>query len=290
MSEGAIRVVERRLAEATADNDWWADACARAASHGPAVLPELFPALARRLGRGLIGGGRTAEPAVSAPGRAAVVDLDAWRVCDGAGHHLIAGCGAISEQQIVDLFLHGDFEERAIVMRAQGLRPVDGATAALLGEAQRTNTATHFEALVCESNLAARAVGQAGLTLDDFNRLILKTAFLDLRLARMFEAEDHANVELSRMLQDFATEREAAGRTVWADTDRLLGLAPARGTLLRLIGALEHGADGRRRLSAEALARLDAPDLVELVRDRAEREPVAATREILQSIVAKWRG
>jgi len=290
MAEGAISVVERRLAEATANDAWWADARERAQREGPGALPVLFPALARRLGRGLIGGGLTAEPTLAENARAAVVDLDAWRVCDAGGFHLIRHCGEISAAQIVDLFLHGDFEERAIVMRAQGLRPVDAATTELFGEAQRTNTATHFEALACENNLAARACGTDRYTLDDVNRLVLKAAFLDVPLARFFETEDHANTELSRMLQDFATEREAAGRPVWADTDRLLGLAPTRGTLLRLVGALEHGYDTRRRLAAEALVRMERPDLADLVRDRAAREPVAEIRELLQSLEQKWSG
>jgi hypothetical protein len=290
MAEGAINVVERRLAEATAGDAWWTEACARAEREGATALPELYPALARRLGRALIGGGRVTEPSLAEGGRPAVVDLDAWRVCDAGGFRLIALCPEITAEQIVDLFLHGDFEERAIVMRAQALRPADTATTALFGEAQRTNTATHFEALCCESNLAARACGADGFGLDDLNRLVVKAAFLDVPLARLFEAEDHANGELSRMLQDFATEREAAGRPVWADTDRLLGLAPTRGTILRLVGALEHGSDRRRHLAAEALARMDLPDLAALISDRAAREPVAETRTLLESLSQKWSG
>ena len=290
MAEGAICVVERRLAEATLEDAWWAGACVRAQSEGAAALPILLPALARRLGRGLIGGGPTRESAVAENGRAAVVDLDVWRVCDAAGFHLITHCADISAEQVVDLFLHGDFEERAIVMRAQGLRPVDAAIVALFGEAQRTNTGTHFEALCCESNLPARACGTAGFGQDDLNRVVLKAAFLDLPLARLLEAEAHANAELSRMLQDLATEREAAGRKIWADTDRLLGLAPTRGTLLRLVGALEHGSDTRRRLAAEALARQERPELAALIRDRVDREPVAAIRELLADLTQKWSG
>lgn len=290
MAEGAICVVERRLAEATVEDAWWSSACERAQTEGAPALPVLFPALARRLGRGLIGGGPTSEPSVAENGRPAIIDLDAWRVCDAAGFHLITHCGDISSEQIVDLFLHGDFEERAIVMRAQALRPVDAATVTLFGEAQRTNTGTHFEALCCESNLPARACGVDDFGLDDLNRVVLKAAFLDLPLARLLEAEAHANAELSRMLQDLATEREAAGRKVWADTDRLLGLAPTRGTLLRLVGALEHGSDNRRRLAAEALARQELPDLGALVRDRIDREPVAAIRELLADLTQKWSG
>ncbi len=286
----AIAVVERRLAEATADNGWWREALDRATREGAAALPVLFPALARRLGRGLIGGGRTAEPSPDATGGEVLVDLDVWRVCDAAGFVLLRACTAITSEQAVDLFLHGDFEERTIVMRAHALRPVDPGTIALFGEAQRTNTSTHFEALCCDHNLPARACGVADFGIDDVNRMVVKAAFMDLPLARMFGVEEHANAELSRMLQDLATEREAAGRTVWQDTDRLVGLAPTRGTLLRLLGGLEHGSDGRRLRAAEALARQSAPDLLPLIEDRIARERVDAIRAQLTQLAGKWKG
>ena len=55
---------------------------------------------------------------------------------------------------------------------------------------------------------------------------LLKLAFLDLPLERVFEAEQKGNPTLSRMLHALATERQAAGRSVWADTDRLIARAP----------------------------------------------------------------
>jgi len=288
MAEGAIAVVERRLAEASEENGWWREALDRATREGAAALPVLFPALARRLGRGLIGGGPTAEPTLAEGGRTAVVDLDVWRVCDAAGFVLLRTCAEITSEQAVDLFLHGDFEERTIVLRAHALRPVDAGTVALFGEAQRTNTGTHFEALCCDHNLPARACGTDGFGIDEVNRMVVKAAFMDLPLARLFEIDEHANAELSRMLQDLATEREAAGRTVWEDTDRLVGLAPTRGTLLRLLGGLEHGSDGRRLRAAEALARLTTPDLLPLVEDRIAREPVDGIRTQLGELARKW--
>jgi len=290
MTDGAIAVVERRLAEATVDNGWWGEALDRAGREGAEALPILFPALARRLGRGLIGGGRTSEPALDEGGRPALVDLDAWRVCDAGGFALLRACTELTADQAVDLFLHGDFEERAIVLRAHALRPVGSATVALFGEAQRTNTTTHFEALCCDHNLPARACGTDGFGIDEVNRMMVKAAFMGLPLARIFEIEEHANGELSRMLQDLATEREAAGRPVWEDTDRLVGLAPTRGTLLRLLGGLEHGSDGRRLRAAEALARQPAPELLPLIEDRIDREPVDEIRAQLTELARMWRG
>ena len=184
----------------------------------PGALLELFPQLPRKVGRGLPGGGRTRL------GRA-VVDLDAWRLCDRAALELLRGPGG-GEEVLAELFLHGDLEERTMVLRCLTALPVTDATVRLLEEVQRTNTVSHFEAAICESNLAARALEHDGFDERDFNRLILKLAFLDLRFDRVFEAEQHANEELSRMLHALATERRAAGRPVWADTDRLIARAP----------------------------------------------------------------
>src|SRR5262249_12698298 len=141
------------------------------------------------------------------------------------------------------------------------LLPIGALTTRLFGEVQRTNVVLHLEAAVCDGDLFARAVGAAGFDQAAANRLLLKVAFLDLPLARLFGAERHANAELSRMLQDLATEREAAGRAVWRDTWRLIGRAPCPGTAARLIGGLEHGDDGVRLAAAEGLLALGRQDL-----------------------------
>ncbi len=287
MADGAIAIIGRRLGEAVAGGAsaaWWTDALGRVADEGPRALPELLPGLARRLGRGLLGGGVVHEPAVTTHGRAARVDLDTWRVCDAAGLELMRACDA----DPVALFQGGDYEERTIVLRAQALLPAGPATARLFGEIQRTNTATHFEALACDHNLPSRACGIAGFGPDELNRLVLKAAFLDLPLARLLGIEEHANAELSRMLQDLATEREAAGRPVWADTDRLVGLAPAPGTLLRLLGALTHGDERRRRAAAEALRRVPRPDVAHLIAERAAHERADDVRRLLDGLAAEW--
>ena len=120
------------------------------------------------------------------------------------------------------LFLHGDFEERTIVMRSLAVADVGPATVELLGEAQRTNTQTHFEACVCDSNLVARAVGQRDFKTNDAYKTLLKGAFVGLPLDRFFGILDHASPELARMVEGLASERRAAGRAVWPDTDRVV--------------------------------------------------------------------
>jgi hypothetical protein len=250
-------------------------------------LPVVFPGLPRRFGREPVGGGRVRL----GPG---TVDLDGFRTCDLAAAWLLAACEATAAEKR-DLYAHGDIEERAMLLRSLALLPVDPTTVHLLGEVQRTNIALHLEAAICDSDLFARTVGQAGFGIETANKLILKLAFLDLPLRRVFDAERHANVELSRMLQDLATEREAAGRSVWRDTWRLLGHAPCPGAVARLVGGLEHGDDGVRLAAAEGLLALghrekDRAELRAFAAERLPREPRADVRAVLQRFTGNTEG
>ncbi|MFV1957869.1 MAG: EboA domain-containing protein, partial [Planctomycetota bacterium] len=202
---------------------WFARAREELAARGPDHLPILFPQLARRLGRTRLDAPRVEEGEV-------VVDLGAWRTCDAGGCVLILDA-APSDDVLLDLYLHGDLEERTIALRSLAFLPVTPATERLLGEMQRTNAVVHVEAGAMDSNLAVRALDAggeaAGFTRDDFDRLVLKIAFLDVPIRRVFGAMERATSGLSAMLIDYATEREAAGRSVWVDTGRFLGRAPA---------------------------------------------------------------
>ncbi len=241
-------------------------------------LAVVFPALPRKVGKAVVGGGT-----VQCAG--ARLDLDAWRQCDLAAALLLASV-APTAAETWDLYEHGDIEERAMVLRALHVLPFAAGTARLFAEVQRTNMVLHLEAACCDGDVVARA---AAATLKDFgpaeqNRLLLKVAFLDLPLRRVFGAEQLANAELSRMLQDLATEREAAGRAVWRDTDRMLGRAPVPGTVARLLGGLEHGDDGRRLAAAEGLLLLGRKDLASYAKERLPREPRAEVRAVLTRI------
>jgi hypothetical protein len=242
----------------------------------PRDLAVVFPSLPRRLGRSGLGGGMFAVGA-------ARVDLDGWRRCDAGACALLAAA-AVPEATLWDLYEHGDLEERAMLLRSLQLLPVTAATVRLLAEVQRTNMVMHVEAALCDGNLLARARGQHGFGETECNRLLLKLAFLDLPLRRALGAEMLANAALSRMLQDLATEREAAGRAVWRDTWRMIGRAPTAGTAARLVGGLEHGDDGVRLAAAEGLLALARKDLQPFAQERLPREPRAAVRALLQRL------
>jgi len=228
-----------------------------------ARLPVVFPGLPRRLGREPVRGGRRTLGG-------ALVDLDAFRRCDVAAAWL-RGSLAATDDEVTGLYAHGDIDERAMALRSLHFLPVGSATVRLFGEVQRTNVVLHLEAAVCDGDLFVRTLGQPGFDQTAANRLLLKLAFLDLPLARVFGAETTANAELSRMLRDLATEREAAGRSVWRDTNRLLGRAPCPGAIAR--PRRRRRAPRRRRRPAGA--RSQGP---RAVRRRAARPRTARRR------------
>lgn len=240
-------------------------------------LPVLFPGLPRRFDRSPVRGGRQSL----GPG---TIDLDAFRACDLAAAWLLLQSAA-TEAELWDLYSHGDIEERTMLLRALHCLPIGPITVRLFGEVQRTNMVVHLEAALCDGDLFARTIGQPGFDQTAANKLLLKLAFLDLPLHRALGAEAHANTEFSRMLQDLATEREAAGRAVWRDTNRMIGRAPTQGTTARLIGGLEHGDDGVRRAAAEGLLALNRKDLRPFAEERLLREPRPDLRALLQRLV-----
>lgn len=253
---------------------WFAEAREKLDADAQSALPILFPQLPRRLGRQPFTDGIHHQDGVK-------IDLAAWRRCD-AGALLLLGEAKASQDQLLDLYYHGDLEEKSMVFRSTACLPITDATLTLLGEAQRTNTGDHFEAAICDSNLLARAARSGSLPMSDFNRTVLKVAFTELPVCRLLEVETQVTEELSRMLQDLATEREAAGRRVWRDTNRIIARAPTLGSLARLAGGLEHGDDAHRLAAAEGLAFVDDETLKTMARERLEREPVPAIREALQ--------
>jgi hypothetical protein len=254
------------------------------ASASAEQLPLLLPQLARRIGR---------KPLVETETRieheGLHFDLSAWRACDAAAAQLIARAQPDSEQ-LIDLYRHGDMEEKAAVLRAVQLMPIGPATLELLGEVQRTNTALHYEAGALDSDLIVRALREggddSGFTRADFANLVLKCAFLDMPAGRIFGVFDEATAELSAMLRDFATEREAAGRSVWVDTYHFLGRALCPGALARLLGGLEHGNDAVRHAAALGLAEGGHGQVADFAKERLGREPVPAIRGLLEQLAS----
>ncbi|MEO0481030.1 MAG: EboA domain-containing protein [Planctomycetota bacterium] len=253
----------------------------------PERLPVLLPRLPRLIGKDWLGGGRATFDGVE-------LDLDAFRACDAAAFVLFdtlaTSSAQVSMEQWDDLVRHGDQEERTMLLRAMSASPLGPWTAALLREAQQTNHVGHLVAAAMDSNVLSRAVADqadSGFGQEDCDRMLLKVAFFDLPLDRVLGWESCVSSETSRMLLGLATEREAAGRKVWFDTNRVLGTAPCPGAVGRLLGGIEHGVDEHRYASIRGLASLGRSEFRDYLAERLPREDRPQVRAEIETTIAQ---
>lgn len=256
---------------------WLEAAFQRVASEGAKAVPELFPALPRHVGRGDSRGGMTERKFGAATARA---DFTSWRRCDVVALEFLDAAKG-TNALLLDLYRHGDLDEKIMAARCTAFGALDADLVLLLDEFQRQNVESLFAAGACDSNLLVRASGYEPFGMTGFNRMTLKAAFLGLPLSRVHDATSKANAELSRMLLDLASEREAAGRAVWPDTLELAAYAPSPGTIARILGGIEHGDDKLRRGAARALVQLNRRDLAPFAKERLAREPRPEIRDLL---------
>lgn len=120
------------------------------------------------------------------------------------------------------LYLRGDGDEQAAVLRCLFLLPEPARFVELAVEACRTNVVDVFAAIACENAFPARYLPEP-----NFNQMVLKAIFVGLDTRRIVGLRSRATPTLKRMVGDFASERRAAGRTVPADTDRILQMEGA---------------------------------------------------------------
>ena len=122
-------------------------------------------------------------------------------------------------QLVEEIYRQGDSREQQSWLRALSMLPecerfLDSAV-----DACRTNIIELFESIACENPYPALYFPEL-----NFNQLVLKSLFNGIAIARTADLESRLNPELSRMADDYVSEREAAGREV--PTDIWLALAP----------------------------------------------------------------
>lgn len=113
----------------------------------------------------------------------------------------------------------GDSREQQSWLRALSLLPDNGRFLATAVDACRTNIIPLFEAIACENPYPLSVFPE-----NNYNQLVMKVMFNGLTLERIIGLEERLNPALSSMCNDFASEREAAGRPVPCDI--WLPLAP----------------------------------------------------------------
>lgn len=164
----------------------------------------------------------------------------------------------------------GDSREQEGWLRALVLLPACERFRDVAIDACRTNIKPLFEAIACENPYPARHFPEL-----NFNQLVLKSLFMGVEVMRISALESRLNAELSRMANDFASEREAAGRPVPVDIWIVIGPHADAAALNRL---LRHGRgpDPLHRANAAAGLGLRGDDALRTTLEgwkREEREP-----------------
>lgn len=114
----------------------------------------------------------------------------------------------------LECFTQGDASEQRSWCRGASLLPQPERFLAAMTDTCRTNILTLFEAVACENPYPAAYFPEL-----HFNQMALKAMFNAVALARIVGLAERRNPELTRMSNDYAAERTAAGRSIPPDID-----------------------------------------------------------------------
>jgi hypothetical protein len=113
------------------------------------------------------------------------------------------------ENGLIKLFETATMEEQVSLYGTLPILPYPNFLVKLAIEGIRTNITTVFDAIALNNPFPTEFLPQAA-----WNQMVLKAVFMQRPLYRIYNADERANSDLSRMLIDFAHERWAAHRWV----------------------------------------------------------------------------
>jgi hypothetical protein len=189
--------------------------------------------------------------------RTAVPDWDPFDwTCDQAARVfllLAMPSGPHSALVMDQMWQTADVGEAITLQKALAVLPFPEGHMARAREAIRSNIKAVFEAIAIRNPYPSLHFDTVG-----WNQMVVKTFFVDAPLARVVGVDRRANPPLSRMLDDLAHERWAAGRPFPPDLWRCVGPCADAKALGDLKKVLTTGSPVERR--AAALALKSCPD------------------------------
>lgn len=264
--------LERRIgAEASR---WLAEARAQVAGGSDAALNRAFSLVPRRIGRADLA---LSADDVTAADRARPGWQPAGWTTDQAARLLLlltaAGDGPAFARRLEALIVTADVAELVTLYRGLPLYPEPERHVARALEGARSNMAAVFEAVALGNPYPAEQFTDAA-----WNQMVLKALFIGSRLARICGLEARANVDLARMLCDYAHERWAAGRPVSGELWRCVGPFADDAALADLARALDDARDAAGQAGAAlALSHCPHPQAAALLgRHPGLRDAIAA--------------
>ncbi|MBI3634605.1 MAG: EboA domain-containing protein [Candidatus Rokubacteria bacterium] len=186
------------------------------------VFAAAFAAAARRLGKATLT--TTADEDAALARLGITWPLGGWGLDElGRVALLLSAVARLDDARleglVEDCYSHGDVRERQATLRALPLLPAPERFLPIAVDACRSHMQPVFEAIACENPYPATCFPDL-----NFNQMVLKALFTGVALARIVGLSDRVTPELTRMADDYASERRAAGRTVPAD----IGLAAGK--------------------------------------------------------------
>lgn len=144
-------------------------------------------------------------------GRWTSTDAGRWRLLDAA----VSAPGAPDPVELVTpLLRRGSLDEQISIVRVIVAMPGPERFVDVIVDACRTNAQSLFEAIACDNPYPARYFSDAA-----FRQMVLKAIFMGVPVRRILRLDDRTDEELVRMVDAFASERRAAGRSVPEDID-----------------------------------------------------------------------
>jgi len=111
-----------------------------------------------------------------------------------------------------DVYQRGDNQERKALLRVLSVLPDPGRFLLTAVEACRTNISTIFEAIACDNPYPFHYFSEL-----HFNQMVLKALFIGSSLSRVVGLRTRITPDLVLMVEDYESERRAAGRLVPED-------------------------------------------------------------------------
>ena len=174
--------------------------------YDPTRFAPAFSAAGRRLGTTPIGTDDARSLHIPWPAGTGVDEC-------GRAALVLAAIGSLDASEHValvrDLIRRGEVRERQAVLRVLAALPDPARYVEIAVDACRTNVQSVFEAIACDNAYPARHFPDPA-----FNQLVLKALFIGAPVGRILELTARTSDELVRMVEAYASERRAAGRTI----------------------------------------------------------------------------
>ena len=246
------------------------------AERSAGLVLERFPAVRRHVGQARV----PDRPPALLHGPEDPVSLLGWTADEAARvAFLLAAASAdpAALPQVVSAAYHeGDSSEKKAVVQGLSLLPDPGRFLDLALDAGRRAETTLFRAVACDNPFPARHYPEL-----EFNKLVMKAAFVGAPVSRIVGLDRRANPDLARMAMDYVSEQESAVRRFEPQIWLAVAPFPPPGAVGRMIGYLSHSVAEQRRWAARGLRRAAQERTRSFLQERAAVEDDAAVLEAI---------